>query len=199
MATTSTNFISALGGGSGIDVKALAQGLVDAEKIPQKDIVDKKIAKSEARISGLATINFIVKELKTKFSSLDDLSDFSNLNITNTNSSAFTVSSGATASPGVHEIEVLALAKSQRSLSAGFATSTTPINNASAFDLSLSIGGGASQNIAISAETPRPKASCCPSTKPTRVSKPSSSTQAQAIRLIKFWSLVPRAQPIVSL
>ncbi len=157
MATTSTNFISALGGGSGIDVKALAQSLVDAEKVPQKDSIDKKIAKSEARISGLGAINFIVKELKSKFSSLDDLGDFSSLNVTNTQSTAFNVTSGPTASPGVHEIEVLALAKSQRNLSAGFSARNTPINSGNAFDFSLSVGGGAAQTIAISAANATPE------------------------------------------
>ncbi len=156
MATTSTNFISALGGGSGIDVKALAQGLVDAEKVPQKDIIDKKIAKSEARISGLGAINFIVKELKSKFSNLDDLSDFSSLNVTNTQSTAFNVTSGTTASPGVHEIEVLALAKSQRNLSAGFAASTSSVNSGSAFDLTLSVNGGTDETIAITAANATP-------------------------------------------
>lgn len=157
MATTSTNIISALGGGSGIDVKALAQGLVDAEKVPQKDILDKKIAKSEARISGLGAINFIVKELKSKFSSLDDLGDFSSLNVSNTQSSAFSVSTGSTASTGNHEIEVLAVAKSQRNLSEGFAAADTVINSGSAFDLSLSVGGATSETIAISAENATPE------------------------------------------
>ncbi len=157
MATTSTNFISALGGGSGIDVKALAQGLVDAEKVPQKTLIDKKIAKSEARISGLGAINFIVKELKTKFSNLDDQGDFSSLSINNTQPTAMTVVSGSTASPGVHEIEVLALAKSQRNLSAGFAQKNTPLNGGAAFELNLSVGGGANQTIAIAAADATPE------------------------------------------
>lgn len=157
MATISTNVISALGGGSGIDVKALAQGLVDAEKVPQKDTLDKKIAKSEARISGLGAISFIVKELKAKFSSMDDLGDFSSLNVTNSQSGAFSVSTGPTADTGIHEIEVLALAKSQRNLSAGFAASDTSINSGSAFDLSLSVGGATSETIAISAANATPE------------------------------------------
>ena len=42
--TTSTNAISALGAGSGIDVKSLANNLVEAERGPRKDVIDKKIA-----------------------------------------------------------------------------------------------------------------------------------------------------------
>ncbi len=49
MAATSTNMISALGAGSGVDVKALAQSLVDSQKVPQTSIIEAKIAKSEAK------------------------------------------------------------------------------------------------------------------------------------------------------
>ena len=52
--STSTNTISALGAGSGVDVKTLAQSLVDAEKSPRKAAIDGKIKKSEGGISGYA-------------------------------------------------------------------------------------------------------------------------------------------------
>ena len=54
MATSS--IVNTLGAGSGIDVKALAQGLVDAEKIPRKERIDAKIAKTEAKITGFSAI-----------------------------------------------------------------------------------------------------------------------------------------------
>ena len=50
MATSS--IVNTLGAGSGIDVKSLAQSLVDAEKTPKKERIDAKIAKSEAKITG---------------------------------------------------------------------------------------------------------------------------------------------------
>lgn len=39
-----SNIVSSLGAGSGIDIQALAQNLVDAEKTPRKDAIDAKIA-----------------------------------------------------------------------------------------------------------------------------------------------------------
>ena len=45
-----TNIISALGAGSGVDVKALAQGLVDVEKQPREDAINAKIDTQERRI-----------------------------------------------------------------------------------------------------------------------------------------------------
>ena len=111
MASTSSNMITTLGAGSGVDVKSLAQSLVDAEKQPRKALIDGKIAKSEAKISGYAAVSFVLSELKKKFSALDDLSDFSAMGITNNQSSAFAVSTDSTAVSGTHSIEVLSLAK----------------------------------------------------------------------------------------
>ena len=156
MASTSSNMITTLGAGSGVDVKSLAQSLVDAEKQPRKALIDGKITKSEAKISGYAAVNFVLSELKKKFSALDDLSDFSAMVVTNNQSNAFAVSTDSTAVSGTHSIEVLSLAKAQRRTSVGFATSTTSLNNGAAFNLSLTVGNNASQSIAIAATKATP-------------------------------------------
>ena len=57
--STSTNTISALGAGSGVDVKSLAQSLVEAEKSPRKSAIDAKIKKSEGGISGYSAVKFV--------------------------------------------------------------------------------------------------------------------------------------------
>ena len=156
MASTSSNMITTLGAGSGVDVKSLAQSLVDAEKQPRKALIDGKITKSEAKISGYAAVNFVLSELKKKFSALDDLSDFSAMVVTNNQSNAFAVSTDSTAVSGTHSIEVLSLAKAQRRTSVGFATSATSLNNGAAFNLSLTVGNNASQAIAIAATKATP-------------------------------------------
>ncbi len=71
-----TDTISALGAGSGVDVKALATSLVDAEKAPRKAAIDAKIKKSEGGISGYSAIKFVLSDLKTAFANLKDQSDF---------------------------------------------------------------------------------------------------------------------------
>lgn len=156
MASTSSNMITTLGAGSGVDVKSLAQSLVDAEKQPRKALIDGKITKSEAKISGYAAVSFVLSELKKKFSALDDLSDFSGMVVTNNQSNAFAVSTDSTAVSGTHSIEILSLAKAQRRTSVGFATSTTSLNNGAAFNLSLTVGNNASQSIAIAATKATP-------------------------------------------
>ena len=79
MATTnavSSNAISALGAGSGMDVKALATSLVEAERAPRKDVIDKKISKAEGGISGYSAIKFVLDGIKTSLMDLKDQSDF---------------------------------------------------------------------------------------------------------------------------
>lgn len=156
MATSSSNLITTLGAGSGVDVKSLAQSLVDAEKQPRKALIDVKITKSEAKVSGYGAVSFVLGELKKKFSALDDLSDFSAMNMTNSQSNSFTASTGSTAVSGTHSIEVLAIAKAQRRTSIGFAATTTSLNAGNAFNLSLTVGGNAPVNIAIAATKDTP-------------------------------------------
>ncbi len=43
-----TDMISALGAGSGVDVKSLAQSLVDAEKLPREAALNTNIKDQEA-------------------------------------------------------------------------------------------------------------------------------------------------------
>lgn len=156
MATSSSNLITALGAGSGVDVKGLAQSLVDAEKKPRADLINNKIAKSEARISGYGALSFVVSELKNKFSALDDLGDLNTLGSSNSQPSAFTATVSSQASTGTHNIEVLALASSQRRASGNFASATTSLNGGQAFNLSLTVGTQSPTNIPVTAAQSTP-------------------------------------------
>jgi flagellar hook-associated protein 2 len=149
--TSSTNAISALGAGSGMDVKALATSLVEAERAPRKDIIDKKIAKAEGGISGYSAIKFVLDGLKTSLMDIKDQSDFATITPRNSQSASFTVTANASASSGSHSVTVTSLATAQRRLSAGFTSSSTSVNSGSGFDLSLSIHGGAAQTISVAA------------------------------------------------
>ena len=62
--TPTTNTITALGAGSGVDVKSLAQSLVEAEKAPRKSLIDAKIKKSEGGVSGYAALKYVLNDLK---------------------------------------------------------------------------------------------------------------------------------------
>ena len=158
-ATTATSTISALGAGSGVDVKSLAQSLVDAEKSPRKAAIDAKIKKSEGGISGYGAVKFVLNNLKTAFSNLKDLSDFNTIIPKNSQSSAFTVTTNSKATAGSHSVSVTSLAKAQRSISSGFAETTTPVNGGKGFSFTLTKGSGSTattttMNIGAGDDTP---------------------------------------------
>jgi flagellar hook-associated protein 2 len=149
--------LSSLGAGSGVDVAALAQNLVDAEKVPQQNIINQKITKNEARISGYAAISFVMSELNTAFTALKDKNSFNSLTATNSQSNAFAVSTTASSVGGSHEIEVLQLAKSQRTVSNVFATGGVPLNGGNPMSLTFTVGGVAKSpiNLAEGKDTPQ--------------------------------------------
>jgi len=152
MATSS--IVNTLGAGSGIDVKSLAQSLVDAEKTPKKERIEAKIAQSEARITGYSAVKFALSELKNAFGKLNDASDFSSINPTNTQPAAFGVTASSTAEAGTYSIEVLQTALAQRTASSNFADRATVLNGGTAFKLNLSIGGVSKGAIDVTTATP---------------------------------------------
>ncbi len=133
--------LTSLNAGSGVDVASLAQNLVDAERTPQQNAINAKISKNEARVSGYAAISFVANELNTTFTALKDQNSFSSLTATNSQPNAFSVTPSATSVAGSHDIEVLQLAKSQRSISAGFASGTVSVNGGNPMSITLKVGG----------------------------------------------------------
>jgi flagellar hook-associated protein 2 len=140
--TPTTNTITALGAGSGVDVKSLAQSLVEAEKAPRKSLIDAKIKKSEGGVSGYAALKYVLNDLKTAFSNLKDQSAFNTVVPRVSQASAISVSTTATASAGSHSVTVTNLAKPQRTISdgIGFASPLSQLNNGAAFSLVLKKG-----------------------------------------------------------
>lgn len=134
-----TDAISALGAGSGVDVKSLATSLVDAERVPKKEAINNKITKAEKGISGYAAIKFVLDGMKSAFLNLKDQSDFNS--VTPRVSQPNSVAVSATTATGTHSIIVINLATAQRRVSGGFPASSTPLNGGQAFDLSLSVHG----------------------------------------------------------
>lgn len=76
MATSSSSILSALGAGSGIDVRKLADDLVAAERVPRQERIEARLAKSEARISGYGAVRFALGSLRSAFADLKDAGDF---------------------------------------------------------------------------------------------------------------------------
>jgi flagellar hook-associated protein 2 len=135
------NLITALGAGSGVDIKALAQGLTDAEKVPKQNAIQSKIDKSEAKISGYSAMMAGLNIFKKALEGIDSTTDFASTSVRSSNSTAFTVASTSLASPGSHSVSVNTLASAQRSNSDnGFDNITAQINGGNAFTMTITVG-----------------------------------------------------------
>lgn len=144
MATTS-NIVNTLGAGSGIDIKSLAENLVEAERAPRKDRIDAKIKQNEARISGYGALKYSLSQLKTAFEKINDASEFASVKASNSQPSAFGVTTGSSTGTGSYSIEVSQLAKEQRTASGVFSERGQLLNGGSAFKLSMIVGGNTSE------------------------------------------------------
>lgn len=152
-----TNVVSALGAGSGMDVKALATSLVEAEKAPRQAAIEAKIKKSENGISGYAAIKYVLDGLKTALTDLKDQSDFNTQSPRNSQPNAISVTASGQAKTGAHSIVVNKLAQAQKLASSGFATNSVSLNSGNSFDLTLSVNGATAETIQISAGDDSPK------------------------------------------
>ena len=79
---------------------------MDAEKIPRESLVQSKIDKSSAKISGLGIVKNVLERFKGSFQKLDSAADFKKFSVSNSNSAAINLSASFLASPGSHSIEV---------------------------------------------------------------------------------------------
>lgn len=150
----STNFVSAMGAGSGIDTKSLAQNLANAEIAPRKDLINTRITKTEAKISAYGYIKTALADLQAAFSSLNDTSDFNSLKPSNTQPSAFGVSATSSAIAGNYSLEISQIATAQRSVSNTFTPRDKQLNGGGSFNLNLTIGNGAPVAINVTKDTP---------------------------------------------
>ncbi len=132
--------INSLSAGSGVDVNALAQNLVNAEQVPQQNQINAKISASNARISGYAALSYAASGINTAFTALKDQNSFNALTVASSNTSAFSITPSATASAGMHQVSVNQLAQAQRTVSAGYASASASLNNGNPMTLALTVG-----------------------------------------------------------
>ncbi|MDP4842259.1 MAG: hypothetical protein NWR74_06735, partial [Burkholderiaceae bacterium] len=95
-----TDIIGALGAGSGVDVKSLAQSLVDVEKMPRESAINTKIDNQERRIAGYSALMLSLETVKTAFQKLNDLSDFNAGTVSNSQPTALSAVTTSAAVPG---------------------------------------------------------------------------------------------------
>ena len=151
----SVDLIGALGAGSGVDVKSLAQSLVDVEKLPRESAFNEKIDDQERRIAGYSALMLTLETVRTAFQKLNDLTDFNAGTVSNSAPNTVSAVTTSAATPGRHTIEVQQLAAAQRDASNAFTTKTDELNGGNPFSLTLTLGGTAQSSIRVATDTPQ--------------------------------------------
>ena len=156
------DFLGALGAGSDVDTKSLTQSLVDAERAPKEQLINRKISESEATISAYGIVAASLETLQAAFEKLNDAKDFAEYAVsvagqeTSSGSLAFTVEATADVSPGINTVEVSSLATVDRYVSSpGFDEPDTILNEDTNFSVSVSINGAAAESIIVVDKTPQ--------------------------------------------
>ena len=149
--------ITSLSAGSGVDVAALAQGLVDAERAPQENVINTKITKNEARVSGYSAVKFMLSNVKDALTALKDANSFNTSKVSSSNTSALGVTAATGAGVGSHAVSITTLASAQRDISTGFTDGSTSLNSGSSFTMDLTIGSDTAVTVSVAAgyDTPQ--------------------------------------------
>lgn len=151
-----SGLLQSLGIGSGIDIKALAQNLVDATSKPRSEVIQKSIDKQKARTNAYDIISKAISQLQDDLMKLSQPSLFSQFKTESSNSSAVTIGATVGAQPGTHTINVNKLAQAQRTvikgvsgypLKAGIQSDENPLN----FEFQFN---GTTHNISVSDTSP---------------------------------------------
>lgn len=108
------NIISSLGAGSGIDTQKLVNDLVEIERQPVEQRLDKKQANLEAQISGYGALKGGLSDFQALLTPLTNPETFSARNVSFTESTAVTPTKvDANAVTGNYQVEVMQLARVQ--------------------------------------------------------------------------------------
>ncbi|MBA1146972.1 flagellar filament capping protein FliD [Ectothiorhodospiraceae bacterium WFHF3C12] len=121
--------ISSLGVGSGIDIRSLVDQLVEAERAPVANRLDRKETQFQAELSGMGNLKSALNAFRSEVRALADIEAFQTVKATSDNSDAVSVSASAGADTGSFDVEVNALAQAQATASGAFAESTTAVGS----------------------------------------------------------------------
>lgn len=104
--------ITSTGLGSGMDINGLVTKLVDAEKAPVVNRLDKAEATLQAKISAYGTFKSALSSVKDSLGTLGKLQTFQKVNATSSDTASLTATAGVNADQGSYKLEVQKLAQS---------------------------------------------------------------------------------------
>jgi flagellar hook-associated protein 2 len=123
---TSTNLIKSLGAAD-IDTAELVKNLVNATKEPRQKLIDLDKKKAEVALSSAALLKSALSTFQSVATELGSADKLNKLNLSSTDPSVVTAFKGSAgvAKAGSYGVEVLQLAKTQRTVSVAMATDFT--------------------------------------------------------------------------
>lgn len=125
--SATTPVLSSPGIGSGLDVQTLVAKLVAAEGQPQQQLLTSQQTQLQTELSALGTLSSSLSTFQSAISGLDNISSFSQLTATPSDSSLYTATASSGAIAGTYQVEVSQLAKAQTLVSQGFTDPTATV------------------------------------------------------------------------
>lgn len=114
--------LTSSGIGSGLDVNSLVTQLVDAERTPQSNALDKKEASLQQQLSAIGSFKSALAALQDAIKSLSDGSVFGKQTANSGDNSLYTATADGTAAAGTYNVHVDALAKAHKLATAALST-----------------------------------------------------------------------------
>lgn len=151
----STQVMTALDAGSGVDVVALARNLTDAEKVPKTALIQSAIDSAEAQVSAYGLIASQLSILQTAFEGLNDATEVADSYGSTTDTAIGFTAFDGTEIDGSYAISVNQLALEQITISDQYTASNYTIDSSS-FDISITVGRSSTTTTAITVSTPTP-------------------------------------------
>ncbi len=113
--------ITTSGLGSGIDIRALVEQLVAAERAPVQNRLDRQQYSVQSQLSAYGTLKSALSSFRDQVRELAKLDNFGLMRASSSNGDAVAINASSSARVGSYQIEVQALAQAQSVASAGFA------------------------------------------------------------------------------
>jgi flagellar hook-associated protein 2 len=138
---------ASLGVGSGIDINGLVKQLVKADGQPAFNALDRQESSTKSRLSALGKLKSALSDFQSAVQKLNNGSTFKTQQASSSNETLATATAGVGAVSGRYSLEVIQLAKAQKSISAaGLADLNAPVGEGS---LNFTVGSSESFSVTI--------------------------------------------------
>jgi flagellar hook-associated protein 2 len=149
------DFVSAMGAGSGINTTEVVDALVEAQRAPLQQSIDRLKTKADVQISAYGYVKSALTTLQAAFDALNDVSEVKNFSVSSTDATVLSGAGTTSAIAGDYDVVISALANKTvwNSNVINVDASTDTINSGASFDITLTVGGSA-QTVTVSTDTP---------------------------------------------